>query len=319
MKAILVCLGIALSFGACKKTGTGGGGGGGGGGSGGWLVGTNGMMVNVLTTGESRTYPLDSQATLNAIACRGYVGEAWVAGSGGTLLYTNDAGASWRPQAVPTDADLRAIATQDSGPVFVAGDGVLLTSSDTGQHWTALGDGTLSFAAIAAAQNAETVLAVSEDGALFAVESGQLVGRGSFTGARALAVSPDGQTALVVGDHLIARSSDGGRSWTPLANTPDARFDAVRLDEDGQAIAVGSTGAVAHISAAGDVAMQQVGTVALHAIHIADPDDGEVAAGFAGGDDGRVFITLDGGATWRDGPSVGRTVLGLDMIGRGHL
>ena len=315
MKAILVCLGITLSIGACKKSGTGGGGGGGGGG---WLVGTSGLMVNVQTTGEARSYPLDSQATLNGIACR-FAGEAWVAGSSGTLLYTDDAGASWRPQVVPTDAELRAIATQDSGPVFVAGDGVFLTSSDTGQHWTSLGDGTVSFAAIAAAQNAETVLAVSDDGALFAVENGQLVGRGNFAGARALAVSPDGQTALLVGDHLIARSSDAGRSWTALASAADARFDAVRLDEDGQAIAVGTGGAVAHISAAGDVVMQQVGTTALHTIHIADADDGELAAGFAAGDDGRVFITLDGGATWRDGPSVGRTVLGLDMIGRGHL
>lgn len=315
MKSVLVCLGIVLSVAACKKSS--GGPTGGGGGGGGWLVGTDGLMINVDTSGQSRGYPLDSNETLNGIACR-YAGEAWVVGTHGTLLYTDDAGASWRPQTVPTTANLRALATQDAGPVFVAGDGVFLTSSDTGANWTALGDGTVNFVAVAAAQQAETVLAVSEQGGLFSVENHQLVGRGSLAGARAIAISPDGQSAVVVGDHLIARSSDGGRTWSPLASG-DARFDAVRIDDTGRATAVGTAGSVAHISATGSVIMQQIGLVDLHAIHIADADDDAEAAGFAAGDSGRVFITLDGGTTWRDGPAVGRTVLGLDMIGRGHL
>jgi photosystem II stability/assembly factor-like uncharacterized protein len=317
MKAVLVCLAIVLAVGACKKTGGTGGGGGGGGGTGGWLVGVDGLMVNVETSGLSRGYPLDSKATLNGIACR-YAGEAWVAGTGGTLLYTDDGGSTWRPQAVPTSADLRAIATQDFGPVFVAGDGVLLTSSDTGAHWTEVGDGTASIRAIAAAQQAPTVLAIGEDGALFALEDNQLVGRGSFAGARAIAVSPDGRNAIMAGDQLLSRSSDGGRTWSPLANTGGIRFDDVRLDEAGQAIAVGSGGAIARISEAGDVTVQRVGTADLHTVHLAETEDPDTAAGYAAGDGGRVLITLDGGKTWRDGPSVGRTVLGSDQIGEGH-
>ena len=62
MKAVLVCLGIALAFGACKKSGTTGGPGGGGGGTGGWLVGTDGLMVNVSTSGTSQGYPLSCVA-----------------------------------------------------------------------------------------------------------------------------------------------------------------------------------------------------------------------------------------------------------------
>jgi len=313
MKAVLVCLGIALAVGACKKTG----GTGGGGGTGGWLVGTDGLMVNVETSGLSQGYPLDSKATLNAIGCR-FEGEAWVPGTGGTLLYTDDGGVSWRPQAVPTTADLRAIGTQDSGPVFVGGDGVFLTSSDTGAHWTQIGDGTVSIRAIAAAQQAPTVLAIGEDGALFSFEDNQLVNRGSFAGARAIAVSPDGRSAIMVGDQLISRSSDGGRSWTPLANSGGVRFDDVRLDETGQAIAVGTGGAVARISAAGGVTVQRVGTADLHTVHLAENDDPETAAGYAAGEGGSVFITLDGGKTWRAGPNVGRTVLGSDQIGEGH-
>ena len=318
MKAVLVCLGIALAFGACKKGSSTPTPGGGGGGGSSWLVGSDGLMVNVSTSGTAQGYPLSSRETLNRIACR-FAGEAWVVGSHGTLLYTSDAGASWRPQAVPATANLRGIATQDAGPVFVAGDGVLLTSTDTRQHWTSLGDGRTSFIAVAAAQGAETALAVSDTGAVFSIESGQLVGRGSFAGARAVAISPDGDSAILVGDHLIARSSDGGQTWTPLAVSGDVRFDDVRIDETGEALAVGSGGTIAHIAPGGAVVLQQVGVADLHAVHIADQDDGAEAVGFAAGDSGRVFLTRDGGSTWSPGPTVNGTVLGLDMIGAGHL
>jgi photosystem II stability/assembly factor-like uncharacterized protein len=318
MKAVVVCLSIALAFGACKKSGTTGPSTGGGGGGSSWLVGTDGLMVKVDTTGYSQGYELSSPETLNKIACR-YAGEAWVVGNHGTLLYTADAGASWQPQPVPTTANLRGIATQDSGPVFVAGDGVLLTSTDTGAHWTALGDGRTSFVAVAAAQGAETALAVSDTGELLAIENHQLVSRGSFAGARAIAVSPDGDSAIVVGDHLIAQSSDGGRTWTPVALDGNLRFDDVRIDETGAALAVGTSGTIAHITPGGAVTLQQVGVADLHAVHIADGDDGAEDVGFTAGDSGRVFITRDGGNTWSPGPTVNGTVLGLDMIGAGHL
>jgi photosystem II stability/assembly factor-like uncharacterized protein len=316
MKAVVVCLGIALAVGACKKSNNPGPGGGGGGGTG-WLVGTSGLMVNVHTSGDATGYPIASSETFNGIACS-RAGEAWVVGTHGTLLYTNDEGASWKPRAAPTSADLRTLATQDSGSVFIAGDGVFLTSSDIGATWISAGDGTVSFRSVAAAQEASTVLALSEEGTLWSYENGQLVSRGSFAGARTVAIAPDGERAILVGDHMIARSDDGGRSWTPLASG-DVRFDDVRLGEEGDAIAVGSAGAIAHISAAGEVALQRVGTADLHTLHIAEPDEGEgSAAGFTAGDGGQVLITVDGGSTWRAGPNVGRTVLGLDQIGALH-
>lgn len=315
MKSVVVCIGIALAVAACKKSSNPGPGGGGGGS--GWLVGTSGLMVNVHTNGDATGYPLTSSETLNGIACS-RAGEAWVVGAHGTLFYTSDEGASWQARTAPTSADLRALATQDSGAVFIAGDGVFLTSNDTGATWNAVGDSTVSYRSLAAAQGASTVLTLSEDGTVFSFENGQLVTRGNFPGAHTVAIAPDGETAMLVGDHLIARSSDAGRSWTSLASG-DVRLDDVRIDEDGEAIAVGSAGAIAHISSAGQVALQRVGTADLHTLHIAEPDEGEGGAtGFAGGEGGAVLITLDGGATWRTGPSVGRTVLGFDQIGALH-
>ena len=73
------------------------------------------MLLN-----EFLSYDLGATETLYGIACR-YQGEAWVVGAKGTLLYTNDAGVSWSAQVVPTTSDLHGLATQDAGPVFVAG------------------------------------------------------------------------------------------------------------------------------------------------------------------------------------------------------
>jgi len=312
MKAAILIAGVLVASGGCKKSGSGGGGGG-------WLVGTSGLMLNVRADGAASGYAAPSTETLNGIACR-YSGEAWVVGDRGTLLYTDDAGASWRPQAVPTTANLRALATQNYGPVFVAGDGVFLTSTDTGAHWTSLGDGRANFRAVAAAQEAETVLAVSDDGALWSYEHSKLVRRGTFAGARTVAVSADGQTAVLAGDNLLARSTDGGRTWTALAASERVRYDDVRVDEAGQAVAVGTGGAIAHIASDGKVAMQHVGTADFHTVHIAElgESDGYDTVGFVAGDGGQVWITRDGGWTWSQGPNAGQTVLGVDQIGDGH-
>jgi photosystem II stability/assembly factor-like uncharacterized protein len=273
-------------------------------------------MINVKTNGAASGYDLTSTESLNGIACR-YSGEAWVVGNHGTLLYTDDAGVSWRPQPIPTTADLRTLATQDWGPVFVAGNGVFLTSTETGAHWTSVGDGTTNFRSLAAAQEGTTVLAVSDGGALWSFEDNQLINRGSFAGARAIAVSPDGAIAVMVGDNMISRSTDAGHSWQPVALPESVRFDDVRIDDDGNAVAVGTGGALAHIGATG-VTMQHLGTADLHSVHISEVGEDSAGLGFAAGEPGRVWMTQDGGSTWTAGPEVTEAVFSVDMIGDGH-
>jgi photosystem II stability/assembly factor-like uncharacterized protein len=95
-------------------------------------------------------------------------------------------------------------------------------------------------------------------------------------------------------------------------------YDDVRVDASGQAVAVGSGGAIAHIAFDGSVVMQHLGTADLHTIHIADIGEGYESVGFAGGDGGQVWITHDGGWSWSQGPNAGQTVLGVDEIGADH-
>jgi photosystem II stability/assembly factor-like uncharacterized protein len=307
-KVVLLC--VALStVAACKKKGSGGGGGGG------WLVGDDGLMMNVRsdgTTGDG--YDLGGTDALRAIACR-YIDEAWVVGDHGTVLYTTDAGDSWDFQNLGTTANLRALATQDTGPVFIAGDGVFLTANPqlvTGKaDWKQLGDGVTSFRSVAAAQHATTVLAVSDDGGVWSYASGSLVKQTTIDGARAIAVSPNGQLAIVVGNG-VARSTDAGTTWSTLSSS--GAFEAVRIDDRGDAVAVGHAGAVARLDADGRIVEQTLGTQNLHALHVL----GYRATGYAAGDGGQTWITHDGGWTWTPGPNLGRTVLSVDEIGDGH-
>jgi photosystem II stability/assembly factor-like uncharacterized protein len=312
-KVAIVCAALAATAfaGGCKKRG---------GGGGGWLVGAEGMMANINGEGQlGKGYDLGATEQLNAIACR-YLAEAWVVGDNGTLLYTADGGVSWSSQDLGTSAHLRSVATQDDGPVFVVGDGVFLTATPqytTGKaEWIELGDGTVSFSSVSAAQQASTVLAVSEDGAIWSVTDGALSKQATLPGMRSIAVSMDGQIAFAAGDGLY-RSNDGGKSWNQLAVDPSFSYADVWIDESGEAVAAGAGGVVSRIDADGRVLTQRVGNADLKTLHIA-PSDDYSGLGYAAGEGGQIWITEDSGWTWKLGPNVGRTVLGADEIGLGH-
>jgi photosystem II stability/assembly factor-like uncharacterized protein len=306
----VVC--VAASMAGCKKSGTGTGGGGGGGG--GWLVGSSAMMVNLGPDGTTSGYDTGTTARLTGIACRNE-GEAWVVGEAGTVLYTSDAGQTWRTQQVPTTALLNSLATQDDGPVFLAGNGTFLESDDVGATWRELGDGHTNFLSVAAATDADLVLAVSDDGTVWSHDGAQLAPRIQLVGARAVAVSTDGQTAIVAGTGLW-KSNDRGVTWQAL-QTANLAFEDVRLAGDDSAIAVGAGGAIAMIDPSGHVIAQHVGTSDLHAVRVGGTGWGD-AISYAAGEDGQVYESRDAGWTWTKGAAVGGAVYGIDEIGLGH-
>jgi len=311
LKVAILFTALATTGLSCKK---------GGGGGGGWLVGTEGLMAQVDERGHlGQGYELGDTEQLNGIACR-YQAEAWVVGNGGTLLYTSDAGKTWSSQNLDTTANLRSLATQDGGAVFVVGDGVFFTARpavETGAAtWSQLGDGSTNFVKVAAAQDGTTVLAVSTDGGLWSYENAQLVKRTTLAGMSAVAVSADGQTAYAAG-HGLYRSFDAGQHWSAIAVDPAFNYADIRVEETGEAVAVGDNGIVSRIDNEGRVLTQHVGSANLRTLHIA-PSDDYTGIGYAAGDDGQVFMTEDSGWTWKLGPNVGHQVLGVDEIGDGH-
>jgi photosystem II stability/assembly factor-like uncharacterized protein len=299
---LVACL-VTTSIG-CKK-------GGGTGGGGGWLVGEAGLMVNIDGDQPLGSYELGSDERLNAIACRGQ-DEAWVVGDHATVLHTLDAGETWFSIGVPTRARLRTLATLDSGQVVLGGDGTLLVTTDLGDTWTEHGDGATSFRSLAGTYGSSRIWALAEDGGLFTYEAGVLQRRTTHSGARSVHQSAGGAIVMTAG-HGIMRSANAGRTWEPLATDQSIAFEDIRVNADGSAVAVGENGAIAVIDRGGAISVQYVGDATLHTLHTHHD-----AMGYAAGDDGRVLITEDAGHTWRIGPDVGGTVLGVDAIGVGH-
>jgi len=309
LKTAILCAVSTTSLAGCGK-----------GGGGGWLVGSDGLMVNISPTGElGDGYNTGATEKLNGIACR-YLDEAWVVGDRGTLLYTADAGHSWSAQNLGTTADLRSLATQDDGPVFVVGNGVFFTAQPQygsgSAEWTQVSDGSANFRSIAAAQEGTTVLAVSDDGGMWSYANGTLTRTTTLAGMRAIAVTPDGRSAFAVGDGIY-QSRDGGATWNSIAVDPSFAYQAVSIDDTGSAVAVGDNGVVSRIDDEGRVLTQHVGEATLMAVHISQSDDYS-GVGYASGVGGQVWLTDDAGWTWTKGPNVGRTVLGVDQIGFGH-
>jgi len=288
----------------CKKTGTGRGGGGG------WLVRQAGLVVNIEDGTPQGSYELGSDEQLNAIACRGLT-EAWVVGAHGTVLHTTDAGEDWEAIVAPTGAQLRSLATLDSGPVHIGGDGTFLVTTDMGASWTDYGDGRTSFRSLTRSAN-DRILALSDDGGLWKFDAGVLERRTTLDGARAVHASSGGDIVMTAG-RGIQLSHNGGATWEPLAVDPDLVWNDIRVNADGSAVAVGDAGAIANIDVRGGVSVQSVGDAALYTLHTHHN-----AVGYAAGEDGVVLISEDVGTTWRIGPNVGRSVLGVDEIGFGH-
>ncbi|MEO8698428.1 MAG: hypothetical protein ABI867_00255 [Kofleriaceae bacterium] len=305
--AFLLAALAAVGSTGCKKRG---------GGGGGWLVGSEGMMAQVDKNGQlGEGYDLGATENLNGIACR-YEAEAWVVGAHGTLLYTADGGESWESQNVGTNADLYALATQDSGPVYLAGDGVFLTANPnytTGEAtWQQLGDGVTKYRGVAAAQHADTVLAIGQEGSVWFLAGVQMKKQTTLANMRAIAVSPNGVNAIVVGDGAW-RSHDAGITWTAVTVDSSFAYQSVRIDDNGDAIAVGNAGLVSKIDIEGRVLTQRVGTADFKTVHT-----GYTGTGYASGVGGQVYLTHDGGWSWTAGPVVGGTVLAADEIGAGH-
>jgi photosystem II stability/assembly factor-like uncharacterized protein len=313
--AMVICVLAVTTMGGCKKKGTTGGGGG-------WFVGESGLMANLdphESPDDVTDYVLETDQSLEAIACR-HRAEAWVAGAQGTLLYTNDGGQSWSEKTLPTGADLHGVATQDQGAVFLVGDGVFVTAVPDGKgdaQWT-IDPSSARFMGVATSRGAgnKTVLAIDDDGNVWSYADGALTKRSHVDGASAIAVAADGQLAIAAGRGL-SRSSDGGATWTALDVDPQVVFEDVRFDRRGDAVAVGSGGAVARIDVDGRVLLQRVGSADLKTLHVAPTDDYS-GVGFAAGDGGQIWITYDSGWTWDAGPTVGGNVLAVDELGEGH-
>lgn len=246
----------------------------------------------------------------------------WAVGSGGLILHTADGGRTWVPQRSGfegTDVSLTGVSCASTSDVWAVGDRVLHTI-DGGAHWrrvsTAAGSGTEvlrdSSAAIASAHENDgwaggyQVVGTHDGGAAWSVAW-------AFHPDR-LALNPR-QLTCADSDHVwaaggigtgrvgaILASSDGGATWRQQLRTPDQVGDLCCSDADhvwaidGERVYRSSDGGRHWRS------RRAAPGSALAAIAFSNARDGWLVTE---GDRPAIYVSHDGGATWRRQTSVG--------------
>jgi photosystem II stability/assembly factor-like uncharacterized protein len=263
-----------------------------------WYVGKDGAMFRVNEHGGTpSTYPLESDADLLAIACRG-ADEAWVVGERGTVLFTLDGGRQWSQLEPPSDESFVAVAVDGAQSVWIAGDeGAILHTKDAGESWQWLATQAVPWTGISSRADGHAVLLSAADGSIWRHD-----GEGPtrvHAGDDALAdvwMTPDGVVAVAVGSEgTMLETRDGAATWTQLP-IPTARdLEAVYVSADGDAIfAVGEAGVVVVQDDRGLIVRELLpADLSLRDLHVTADH-----VGHALGDAGTALLTHDAGETW---------------------
>ena len=229
---------------------------------------TAGAAVSVGHSGWTWGNPVPQGNTLRALEFSGQRGYA--AGQFGTLLRTDDGGATWTGIATGITSDLRRIRLISQDSLVIGGACTVRRSDDGGQSftrlpWTSSDEGCTSPVSSLAFPSSSVGYLVLEDGnVLRSTDSGRTWGRRTAVpGTRS---TPTGQAvpndiAFVSDDTGFAvttagqifRTTDGGGSWTPVDS----------------------------------------GRAPLAGLHFAD-----AVTGYAVGAGGTFLKTTDGGSTW---------------------
>ncbi len=192
--------------------------------------------------------------------------EGLAVGDHGTVLRSNDSGATWTPvQVADTEAALLGVSMAGDRGLIVGQEGLVLRSDDR-QSWERVDSGT--------------------DARLLNV-----------------ALHSDGRAFIVGAFGLLLRSTDHGRSWEQLTLTFDDYIDEkgyephlydVLFGADGRVFVAGEFGMIIASSDGGDtwVGINR-GEESVFDMHLTPGGNG-----FAVGQNGLVLRTRDGGDTW---------------------
>jgi photosystem II stability/assembly factor-like uncharacterized protein len=179
-------------------------------------------FADVLDTPASMS-PLASHGLLNGVALAGK--RVVAVGQRGQVVYSDDAGASWRQAAVPVASDLVAVCFPTPQQGWAVGhDGVVLHSSDGGASWVRQLDGRRVGELMMEQLHARAAADPSGSGADAAVSRDE-VERIAAQGAENPFLDvwfADEHNGYIVGAfNLIFHTTDGGQSWVSWFDRTD--------------------------------------------------------------------------------------------------
>jgi len=179
-------------------------------------------FADVLDTPASMS-PLASRGLLNGVALAGK--RVVAVGQRGQVVYSDDAGASWRQAAVPVASDLVAVCFPTSQQGWAVGhDGIVLHSSDGGATWARQLDGRRVGQLMTEQLHARAAGDPSGSGADAAAlrdEVERIAAQGAENPFLDVWFSDEHNGYIVGAFNLIFRTTDGGQSWVSWFDRTD--------------------------------------------------------------------------------------------------
>lgn len=279
------------------------------------------QIIFLLTITISLVHPqsgwrlLDAgtQANLNAVHLvdRNTI---FVAGDGGTVLWSGDSGLTWQDISPDTlQVDFHDVYFFNSTTGLVVGEGgTILRTTDGGSDWTVVPCGvtddlqTITFwdSVGICGGLSQTILYSSNAGNSWNIAQTGFFG-GGFWGSCLL--SPN--LGYVVGENsifqpLVGKTVDGGLHWnfTPFyLNNNEGRVYGLHFTDAFTGYAAGRVwdgrGAIAKTGDGGNNWTSTFFSSPLYGIHF--PISNASQVGYAVGGDGQIFKTIDGGMSWQ--------------------
>lgn len=284
-----------------------------------WVIGEDGAVLRVNTSGEATPHPFAGAVDLRAIACHGSA-HAWIVGDGGFAAHTGDGGHHWEPIDLGVTADLLAVEIDHEHAVWIAGaDGALVRSDLHGAEPAVIAGASGTLRGVGVRGDGGLVIAVGEDGTIWRGDAAGVTAAATLGAPlRGAFVTPSGEHAAVVGDGgLLALSASAGLEWELSSGTGDSDLHAVQVASDGSiVIAAGDHGTIVRIEG-GELRRFTAGAADLRALHVDAAGHG-AAVGRGGallitGDAGRSFAAMDLGEL------AAADLLGVDALGDEHL
>jgi photosystem II stability/assembly factor-like uncharacterized protein len=228
-----------------------------------------------VSRGAQAALPSQVIEAVASFSVNGYA----IAGAGGSVYVTRDAGASWSGMRMPSNTPMHGIDMTPNGKGWVGGDGgMIYTTNDFGLNWRP--------------QNSTL------NSGIFAIDA--------FDDKRAYAVGQWGK---------IMTTGDGGATWVTAFSNASDNYRAVRFANLTHGYVAGNAGKLTMTKNGGQTWTEKVvGTATINGIDFLDPMNGALVA--ANGD---IFTTADGGATWAQRSSgFAGFIYGIDVVNATH-
>ena len=243
----------------------------------------------------------------------------WVAGSNGTLLFTNDGGRTWHKMRKPSEDALRDVYFSDEQNGWLVCDRAvyklktndepqtyLLRTGDGGATWRRIDLGDAHARVVRAVfRGDERGWTFGEAGTLYATNDGGASWARQTLPTKHLLLGGaflDNERGWLVGaGATILQTSDGGETWRTglVRGDPHVRFTAASFVEKRLGWAVGVAGQVFATTDGGRIWFPQTSGVTADLLDVKFLN---AAEGWAAGAEGILLHTSDGGAHWTSEP-----------------